>query len=589
MTEMTGAQMVMEAFLREGVDTIFGLPGGANLPLYDVLESGGVGIFPVPEGIEPKIYPIKHYLVKHEQCAAHAADAYSRVTGKPGVCYGTSGPGATNLVTGIANAFMDSIPLVCVTGQVITALIGRDGFQEADIAGITIPITKHNELVLDVNEIPRAMQDAFYIATTGRPGPVLVDIPRDVLQRKGRFTWRDKVQLRGYRPNGTQPDPNELQKAVDLIERSERPVIISGHGVIISRAYEELMEFAEKTSIPVITTLLGISGFPGTHPLYLGMPGMHGMYWNNRTINEADLVIGIGMRFDDRVTGRLKDFAPKAKIIHMDIDPAEIGKNVRPTAALQGDVKATLTELNKVVKSKDRPEWIGWIDEMRRNHPSIVIRETGDVLPQYVIDSIYRETKGDCYVVTGVGQHQMWAAQYFWYDKPNSFITSGGLGTMGFEVPAAMGAQVAAPNDTVWSICGDGGFMMTLQELATIAEYDWPIKFAIINNNGLGMVRQWQQLFYQNNIVATPLKNPDFVKLAEAFGVRGLRAERKDQVVPVIQQAMEHDGPVVIDFRVEQHEDTFPAMPPGAALSETVDQPKFDGEFEFQPQKVRSS
>ncbi len=573
MTEMTGAQMVMEAFLREGVDTIFGLPGGANLPLYDVLESGGVGIFPVPEGIEPKIYPIKHYLVKHEQCAAHAADAYSRVTGKPGVCYGTSGPGATNLVTGIANAFMDSIPLVCVTGQVITALIGRDGFQEADIAGITIPITKHNELVLDVNEIPRAMQDAFYIATTGRPGPVLVDIPRDVLQRKGRFTWRDKVQLRGYRPNGTQPDPNELQKAVDLIERSERPVIISGHGVIISRAYEELMEFAEKTSIPVITTLLGISGFPGTHPLYLGMPGMHGMYWNNRTINEADLVIGIGMRFDDRVTGRLKDFAPKAKIIHMDIDPAEIGKNVRPTAALQGDVKATLTELNKVVKSKDRPEWIGWIDEMRRNHPSIVIRETGDVLPQYVIDSIYRETKGDCYVVTGVGQHQMWAAQYFWYDKPNSFITSGGLGTMGFEVPAAMGAQVAAPNDTVWSICGDGGFMMTLQELATIAEYDWPIKFAIINNNGLGMVRQWQELFYQNNIVATPLKNPDFVKLAEAFGVRGLRAERKDQVVPVIQQAMEHDGPVVIDFRVKYDENCYPMVAPGASLDETIDAP----------------
>jgi acetolactate synthase-1/2/3 large subunit len=323
----------------------------------------------------------------------------------------------------------------------------------------------------------------------------------------------------------------------------------------------------------VITTLLGISGFPGTHPLYLGMPGMHGMYWNNRTINEADLVIGIGMRFDDRVTGRLKDFAPKAKIIHMDIDPAEIGKNVRPTAALQGDVKATLTELNKVVKSKDRPEWIGWIDEMRRNHPSIVIRETGDVLPQYVIDSIYRETKGDCYVVTGVGQHQMWAAQYFWYDKPNSFITSGGLGTMGFEVPAAMGAQVAAPNDTVWSICGDGGFMMTLQELATIAEYDWPIKFAIINNNGLGMVRQWQELFYQNNIVATPLKNPDFVKLAEAFGVRGLRAERKDQVVPVIQQAMEHDGPVVIDFRVKYDENCYPMVAPGASLDETIDAP----------------
>jgi acetolactate synthase-1/2/3 large subunit len=577
-SEMTGAQMVMEAFVREGVDTIFGLPGGANLPLYDVLESGGVGINPVPEGVQRKTYPIKHYLVKHEQCAAHAADAYARVTGKAGVCYGTSGPGATNLVTGIANAFMDSVPLVCVTGQVITALIGRDGFQEADIAGITIPITKHNEMVLDVNEIPRAMQEAFYIATTGRPGPVLVDIPRDVLQHKGRFTWRDKVALRGYRPNGTHLDPNEVQKAADLIENSERPVIISGHGVIISRAYKEILEFAEKTSIPVITTLLGISGFPGTHPLYMGMPGMHGMYWNNRTINEADLVIGIGMRFDDRVTGRLKDFAPKAQIIHMDIDPAEIGKNVRPAAALQGDVKVTLSELNKQVKSKDRPQWMAWIEEMRSNHPSIVIRETDEVLPQYVIDSIYRETKGDCYVVTGVGQHQMWAAQHFWYDRPNSFVTSGGLGTMGFEVPAAMGVQVAAPNDTVWSIAGDGGFMMTMQELATIAEYDWPIKFAIINNSVLGMVRQWQELFYQNNVVATPLKNPDFVKLAEGFGILGLRAQRKEEVVPVIQQAMEHDGPVVIDFRVKYDENCYPMVPPGASLDETVDLPTFEDE-----------
>jgi acetolactate synthase-1/2/3 large subunit len=367
--EMTGAQMVMEAFVKEGVDTIFGLPGGANLPLYDVLESGGVGISPVPAGIEPKSYPIKHYLVKHEQCAAHAADAYARVTGKAGVCYGTSGPGATNLVTGIANAFMDSIPLVCVTGQVISALIGRDGFQEADIQGITIPITKHNELVRDVNRIPAAMQEAFYIATTGRPGPVLVDIPRDVLQQKGTFRWADKVQLRGYRPSTNGLDSDELVKAVELIEQSERPVIIAGHGVIIGQAYAELMEFAEKTHIPVITTLLGISGFPGTHPLYMGMPGMHGMYWNNMAISEADLVIGIGMRFDDRVTGRLKDFAPKAKIIHMEIDPAEIGKNVRPAATLQGDVKRSLAELNRLVSRKDRHEWFLWLDEMRRSTP----------------------------------------------------------------------------------------------------------------------------------------------------------------------------------------------------------------------------
>ena len=562
--EMTGAQMVMEAYVREGVDTIFGYPGGANLPLYDVL----------PE------YPnIKHYLVKHEQSAAHAADAYARVKNKAGVCYGTSGPGATNLVTGIANAFMDSIPLVCVTGQVISPLIGRDGFQEADIVGITIPITKHSELVLDVNRIPGAMQEAFYIATTGRPGPVLVDIPRDVLQQKGIFQWKDKVSLRGYRPNGTHIDENEIQKAVDLIDQSERPVIIAGHGVILGDAYDELLEFAEKTSIPVITTLLGISGFPGTHPLYMGMPGMHGMYWNNRAINECDLLIGVGMRFDDRVTGRLKDFAPKAKVIHMEIDPAEIGKNVRPAATLEGNVKHTLKALNKALKpAKEHREWRGWIDDMRANHPSIVIRETDEVLPQYVIDSIYRATKGDCYVVTGVGQHQMWAAQYFWYDKPNSWITSGGLGTMGFEVPAAMGVQVAAPGETVWSICGDGGFQMTLQELATIAEYDWPIKFAIINNNNLGMVRQWQELFYSNNIVSTPLKNPDFVKLAEAFGVKGLRAEKKEQVEAVIQEAMNHPGPVVIDFQVKYAENVYPMVPPGASLDETIDQPNWSQE-----------
>src|SRR3972149_3286551 len=374
--EYTGAQMVMEAFLREGADTIFGIPGGATLPLYDVLEAGGVGIRPVPEGVEPKEYPIRHYLVKHEQCAAHAADAYARVTGKAGVCYGTSGPGPTNLVTGIANAFMDSVPLVCVTGQVISALIGRDGFQEADIQGITIPITKHNKLVRDVNRIPAAMQEAFYNATPGRPGPVLVDIPRDVLQQKGTFRWADKVQLRGYKPSVNGPDPEELAKAAELIQQSEKPVIIAGHGVIIAQAYAELMEFAEKTHMPVITTLLGISGFPGTHPLYMGMPGMHGMYWNNMAISEADLVIGIGMRFDDRVTGRLKDFAPKAKIIHMEIDPAEIGKNVRPAATLQGDARTCLRELNKHVQHVERPDWFGRIDALRREHPPLTIRET---------------------------------------------------------------------------------------------------------------------------------------------------------------------------------------------------------------------
>jgi acetolactate synthase-1/2/3 large subunit len=563
MEEMTGAQMVMESLVREGTEHVFGLPGGANLPLYDQL---------------PHFHPqVRHYLVKHEQAAAHAADAYARVSGKVGVCFATSGPGATNVVTGIANAWMDSVPMVCVTGAVITALLGRDGFQEADITGITIPITKHSYLVMNAAEIPQVMREAYHIASTGRPGPVLVDIPRDILQQKAEFVWPERVELRGYRPR-LYPDSAEVARAAELISEAKRPVILSGHGVIISQAYQEVRELAEKANCPVITTLLGISGFPGTHPLYLGMPGMHGMYWNNIAISESDLLIGVGMRFDDRVTGRLKDFAPNAKIVHIEIDPAEIGKNVRPTVTLQGDARVCLRELNKQVQFVERPDWFSRIEELRRAHPSISIRETADVLPQYVIDKLYEVTKGDCYVVTGVGQHQMWAAQYFWYDKPNSFVTSGGLGTMGFEVPAAMGVQAAKPGELVWSICGDGGFQMTMQELATIAEYEWPIKFAIINNNYLGMVRQWQELFYRNNVVATPMRNPDFVKLAEAFGILGLRASSHAEVESVIRQAIEHDGPVVCDFQVKEDENCYPMVPPGASLDETVDLPSFQDE-----------
>lgn len=528
MAELTGAQMVLEALVREGTEHVFGLPGGASLPLYDQLPN-----------YEPKL---RHFLVKHEQCAAHAADGYARVAGKVGVCFATSGPGATNLVTGIANAWMDSVPIVCVTAAVIKALIGRDGFQEADITGITIPITKQNYLVMDAAEIPRVMREAFHIASTGRPGPVLVDIPRDVLQQKAEFAWPERVELKGYRPP-LYPDPEEVAKAAELITEAQRPLILAGHGVIIAKAYRELRDLAEKANIPVITTLLGISGFPGTHPLNLGMPGMHGMYWNNVLIQESDLIIGIGMRFDDRITGRLKDFAPNAKIIHIEVDPAEVGKNVRPTATLQGDARVCLGELNKHIQRAERADWFARIEGLRRDHPSITIRETPEVLPQYVIKKLYEATGGDCYMVTGVGQHQMWVAQYFWHDKPNSFVTSGGLGTMGFEVPAAMGVQVAKPGELVWSVCGDGGFQMTLQELATIAEYEWPIKFAIINNSCLGMVRQWQNLFYRDNIVATPLRNPDFVKLAEAYDILGLRATRREEVEPVIRQAMEHDGP----------------------------------------------
>jgi acetolactate synthase-1/2/3 large subunit len=564
--KLTGAQIVMECLAREGVEYIFGYPGGANLPLYDALHQ----------------YPqIRHILTRHEQGAAHAADAYARVSGKAGVCWATSGPGVTNLVTGIANAWMDSVPLVCVTGAVVTWLIGRDGFQEADATGITIPITKHNYLVLDVDEIAYTMREAFYIATTGRPGPVLIDIPRDIQQETTEFHYPETIDIPGYKPVTT-GHPAQIKKAAQLIAEAERPLILAGHGVIIARAYDELRELAERAHIPVICTLLGLGGFPGSHELFMGMPGMHGMYWNNIAIGEADLVMGIGMRFDDRVTGRLKDFAPHAKIIHIDIDPAEIGKNVKTTVPIVGDVKEVLRELNPLVQPARHDAWYNHIQQIRREHPSIVIPKVDTILPQYVIKKIYDLSGKDAYYVTGVGQHQMWAAQYFWGDNPGSFITSGGLGTMGFEVPAAMGVQFARPKNTVWAFCGDGGFQMTSQELATIVEYELPIKFAIINNNHLGMVRQWQHLYYKDNLQSVRLFQPDYVKLAEAYGMPGMRVSDKAQVESAIEKALQHPGPVIIDFEVEQHEDTFPAMPPGAALSETVDQPKFEHEPEFE-------
>jgi len=555
--KLTGAQIIMESLLAEGVDTVFGYPGGSNLPMYDAL---------------PQYPALRHVLVRHEQAAAHAADAYARITGKAGVCWATSGPGATNLVTGIANAWMDSVPMVCITGSVVSWLIGRDGFQEADITGITIPITKHNTLVLNVEDIASSIKEAFHIATTGRPGPVLVDIPRDVQQQEAEFKYPETVNLPGYQPPMV-GDPRQIKRAAQLIAESERPVILAGHGVVISRAWDQLVQLAETAQIPVITTLLGIGGFPGTHELNMGMPGMHGMYWNNMAISEADLVMGIGMRFDDRVTGSLKDFAPKAKIIHIDIDPAEIGKNLPVAVPIVGDVKNVLTDLNREVQPARHDQWRDWLKEQRDSHPSIAIPETDKILPQYVIKSIYDASGSDAYYVTGVGQHQMWAAQYFWVDKPNGFITSGGLGTMGFEVPAAIGAQFADLKSTVWSICGDGGFQMTSQELATVVEYELPIKYAIINNGYLGMVRQWQELFYKNNLSSVRMYQPDFVKLAEAYGVRALRVTDKAQVQSSIDLALSHPGPVLIDFQVEEYENTFPMVPPGAALQQTVDSP----------------
>jgi len=557
MTKIKGAEIIMECLRKEGVEVIFGYPGGANLPMYDALHK----------------YPdIKHILVRHEQTAAHAADAYARITGKAGVCWATSGPGATNLVTGIANAWMDSVPLVCITGQVVSWLLGRDGFQEADITGITIPITKQNWLVLDVEDIAPTIAEAFHIATTGRPGPVLVDIPRDVQQQLAEFHYPEKVSLPGYQPT-TKGHPQQVKKAAQLIAESEKPLILAGHGVVISRAAEELKELAEKAQIPVITTLLGLGGFPGSHELYLGMPGMHGMYWNNIGIQEADLLIGIGMRFDDRVTGALKDFAPNAKIIHIDIDPAEIGKNVKTMVPIVGDVKTVLRQLLPHVQPARHDAWRAWFREMREKHPSIAIPESEKIVPQYVIKKIYELSGPDAYYATGVGQHQMWAAQHFWSDHPYSFVTSGGLGTMGFEVPAAIGVQIARPNATVWSFCGDGGFQMTMQDLALCTEYELPIKFAIINNHYLGMVRQWQDQFYGGNKSAVRMFQPDFVKIAEAMGITGIRVTEKAMVEPSIEAALRHPGAVVIDFQVEEAEDCFPMMPPGVSLSDTIDQP----------------
>ena len=557
MAKLKGAEIIMECLRKEGVEIIFGYPGGANLPMYDALKN----------------YPdIKHVLVRHEQAAAHAADAYARVSGKTGVCWATSGPGATNLVTGIANAWMDSVPIVCITGQVVSWLLGRDGFQEADITGITIPITKHNVLVLDVEDIAPAIAEAFHIASTGRPGPVLIDIPRDVQQAMCEFSYPEKVELAGYQPTVT-GHPQQVKKAAQLIDEAEKPLILAGHGVVTSRAADELKQLAETAQIPVITTLLGLGGFPGTHELFMGMPGMHGMYWNNLAIQEADLLVAIGMRFDDRVTGALKDFAPNAKIIHVDVDPAEIGKNVRTTIPIVGDARTVLQQLIPHVKPKRHDAWRAWIADLRAKHPSIAIPETEGIAPQYVIKKIYELSGPKAYYATGVGQHQMWAAQHFWSDNPYSFVTSGGLGTMGFEVPAAIGVQFARPKDTVWAFCGDGGFQMTMEELALCTEYELPVKFAIINNNYLGMVRQWQDLIYGGNKQSVRMFQPDFVKLAEAMGITGIRVSDKAQVESSIEAALRHPGAVVIDFQVEEAENCFPMVPPGATLAETMDQP----------------
>jgi len=554
----SGAQILCESLVAEDVKVIFGFPGGSVLPLYDTL---------------PQYPQLRHILVRHEQCAAHAADAYARVTEGVGVCLATSGPGATNLVTGIANACLDSSPIIAITGQVARPFIGKDAFQEVDITGITLPITKHNHLVWDAKDMAKVVKESFYIAKAGRPGPVLIDVPRDVFQQEAEYIPAGPVDLPGYKPSMF-GHPSQVKRAAHLINGAERPVILAGRGVILSKAYPELKELAEKAQIPVITTLLGIGCFPETHILSFGWLGMHGMAYANKAVHNADVLIAIGMRFDDRATGVVSSFAPKARIIHMDIDPAEIGKNVRVDVPIVGDIRNILQAMNSQISSCEHMNWFNQLDQWRQEHPALEIRECSELLPQYVIRQIYNATEGNATIVTGVGQNQMWAAQFFFYDKPNRLISSGGLGTMGFELPGAIGAKVGRPDETVWCIAGDGGFQMTIQELATVVQENLEIKIAIINNGCLGMVRQWQELFYNHNYVHTQLYNPDFVKVAEAYGIPAMRVQDKLDVIPAIAKAMEHQGPFLIDFVVDPEENVFPIVPPGATLVQSIEMPK---------------
>ncbi len=555
--KMTGAEIICESLVKEGVEVIFGILGGAILPLYDTI---------------PRYPKLRHVLVGHEQGAVHAAEGYARATGKVGVCMATSGPGATNLVTGLADAYLDSVPVVAITGQVTRALIGKDAFQEIDITGITLPVTKHNYLALETSSLAMTIKEAFYLARTGRPGPILIDLPKDVQINQAEFNYPERVSLPGYKPT-LQGHAAQIKKAANLIKESRRPVIIAGRGIIISGAYDELKRLAEKAQIPVITTLLGVSCFPESHALSYGWLGMHGMAYANLAVSDADLVVAIGMRFDDRATGRVSGFAPQARIIHIDIDPAEIGKNVRVDVPIVGDARVVLQALNKLVTTSKHADWLKQLDSWRKEHPSITIRDCEELLPQFVINKIHKVTGGEATIVTGVGQHQMWAAQHYWFDRPNSLITSGGLGTMGFELPAAMGAKIGCPDVTVWCIAGDGGFQMTIQELGTIAREKVAVKIAIMNNGYLGMVRQWQDLFYEKRYFATPLSCPDFVKIAEAYGIPGMIVKSKQEVVPAIKKAMSEPGPFLINFMVKPEENVYPMIPPGAALSEIIEEP----------------
>lgn len=556
----TGAEIVWECLVREGVKHVFGYPGGATLPLYDAMLN----------------FPIHHILVRHEQGAAHMADGYARAGQTVGVAMATSGPGATNLVTGIATAMMDSVPMVCITGQVASKLIGYDAFQEVDVTGITLPVTKHNYLVTDVSEMGQVMREAFYIARSGRPGPVLIDIAKDAQQASIDWEYDDSpIQLSGYRPD-LRPVSKDLQHVVKMIQEAKRPLILAGHGVLMSGAARELRQFAELTRTPVAVTLLGIGALPTNHPLNLGMMGMHGEAWVNHAIQQADLLLAFGMRFDDRVTGKLSTYAPHARKIHVDIDPSEVNKNVKADVALIGDLRETLVQVLEYMQPCNHDDWLEAIDEIKGDSAVRDIQnlpDNGHLYAAHVINDLWRYSDDETIVVTDVGQHQMWTAQYFRHEKPNTMITSGGLGTMGFGLPAAIGAKFARPEAQVWAIVGDGGFQMTQAELSTAAQEGIKVNVAIINNGYLGMVRQWQEFFYDSRYSATPMRSPDFVKIADAHGLTGLRVTNRSEVERAIRTAQETEGSVVIDFRVEKEDSVYPMVPAGADLHKMIRRP----------------
>ena len=561
MAKKTGSQITMEVLVGEGVKHVFGYPGGAIMPIYDAMLD----------------YDIHHILTRHEQGASHAADGYARASGEVGVAMATSGPGATNLVTGIATAMLDSSPIVCITGQVPAHLIGTDAFQETDVTGVTLPITKHNYLVTEVDEIAPTLREAFYVARSGRPGPVLVDIAKTAQVAETEFEWDDDpVKLPGYRPD-LRASPETFQRAADIINGSARPLILAGQGVIASGATAELLKFVDRTNIPLSTTLLGIGGFPASHQLNLGMMGMHGESWVNSAIQQADLLLAFGMRFDDRVTGNLATYAKNARKIHVEIDPSEIDKNVKADVAIVGDLCETLEELLPLTENGNHSEWLKVIDDLRGDSAVRDIKDLqdmGHLYAAHVINDLWHLTEGNALVVTDVGQHQMWEAQYYRHDRPRSLITSGGLGTMGFALPAAMGAKIARPDKEVWVICGDGGFQMTSAELMTCVQENLNINVAIINNGYLGMVRQWQEYFFNGRYAATPLLSPDFVKLAEAYGATGIRVESRNRVADAVHTARNTPGIAIIDFVVEKEDTVYPMVPSGADLQDMIRRPK---------------